>query len=86
MLVSDQRPLPCECEEAASYAFADVQKLLQIVAFGSRVPVAVRHRSRGLVYYWCRRTLGATLVPLKPIGARAPSSKPERSELAWPAG
>ena len=37
MLVSNQRPLPCECEGAASYAFAGVQELPQIAAFASKM-------------------------------------------------
>jgi hypothetical protein len=36
MLVSNQRPLPCECEETASYPFAGIQKLPQIAAFASK--------------------------------------------------
>ena len=36
MLVSNQRPLPCECEVTDSYPFACVQKLPQMAAFGSR--------------------------------------------------
>ncbi len=33
MLVSNQRPLPCECEVLASRPFADVRKHLQTTAF-----------------------------------------------------
>jgi hypothetical protein len=36
MLVSNQRPLPCECEVTESYPFAGVQKLPQKAAFASK--------------------------------------------------
>ena len=42
MLVSNQRPLPCEYEGIASLAFADVHKRLETAA---SVPAAPRGRS-----------------------------------------
>ena len=37
MLVSNQRPLPCEGEGMASRTFADVRKHLQMTVFAPRV-------------------------------------------------
>jgi hypothetical protein len=37
MLVSNQRPLPCECEGKASRTFVDVRKHLQMTVFALRM-------------------------------------------------
>ncbi len=38
MLVSNQRPLPCECEALVSLTFAGVQKTLKTAVLDPRVP------------------------------------------------